>query len=230
MNNRPIVAVFDGGIGAGKTSLISLVAEDLRARGLRVCVIPEPVDDWIAVGILQKFYDEPEKYCYPFQTYTVVTRIAKIIEKYEADPSADVYIMERSPETDRYIFVEILRELMGEMHMEMYARWWEMWRRLVPFEITRRVFLNPAVDKCMSRVEKRHRVGETSRVAEDRQDLGKGGVAREYQDKLKVTHEDYYARTGDALVLDGHLADDDFTKPGEAQAAVLDKIRGYFGC
>lgn len=230
----PIVLAVDGEIGAGKTTLIHKLREFLEERGHKVAVVSEPVDEWKKIGILQSFYQAPEEVrdhvTYEFQTYTFVTRIKEAIRVKEENPDAEIFILERTILTDRHIFMELQRELVGEMLMKMYDEWWDMWARLMPFKPTHHVYLKPDIEKCMERVQRRHREGEmlvdddrmTDEEREAAHKKAKGGVSEEYQRMLREAHEAYLegkhagrypnmaALEAPLRVIGGSLADSDF--------------------
>lgn len=89
--------------------------------------------------------------------------------------------MERSIFADRHIFVEMLHESgeIDEMHYAMYTRWWQMWRRVIPFDITGIIYMRQDIDVCMSRIAKRARPSETK-------------ITVEYMTKLKNYYDEYY--------------------------------------
>ena len=172
--DQPLVCCIDGAIGAGKTTLIELVRAGLCARGYNAVVVQEPVKEWERVGILQEFYEHgssptPGLVAYDFQTYTFVTRVEECVKMAEENPTATVFLLERSVLTDRFVFMEMQRELCGPRRMEMYEKWWAMWSRIMPWEPTKMVYLKPTLDKCMERVFKRGREGEVKEddVAEE---------------------------------------------------------------
>ena len=281
---RPLVCVIDGAIGAGKTTLIELLCEALVERGHKAVVVREPVEEWARCGILQEFYDhasslEPGLVAYDFQTYTFVTRVEEVIKTKEANPDATIFLLERSVLTDRFVFMELQRELVGPRRMEMYDKWWNMWSRLMPFQPDKMVYLKPSLDKCMQRVNSRGREGEVVQQEEEEQgqeeeeeeeadsddfltaeeeenpgsraldsiaeipepsssaasedddgpDTGGGGVSSEYQERLCRAHDCYllgqhadefpqmpprpFSSKDDVVVVDGALADDDFSVP-----------------
>lgn len=225
----PVVIVVDGEIGAGKTALIGVFAAHLRGRGLRVAVVPEPVDEWRRVGILQMFYGDPAKHAYAFQTYTYVTRIKKTIQVVADHPPSetDVYLLERSILTDRYVFMELQRDIIPPVFMVMYDGWWDMWARLMPIAPTHQVYLKPSISICQERVQRRHREGEICDGGGAAAATGKGGVSPEYQVRLRQAHEAFAEGRGrDAFpgmpppapglvskTMGGDLADRDF-RPG----------------
>ena len=105
--------IVDGVIGAGKTTVISLIEKQINNNGLnlKIKAIYEPVKEWNDTGALQYFYDNIEKNCYEFQTYSFITRIESVIEELYNNQDADIYILERSIWTDKYIFMELLKDL-----------------------------------------------------------------------------------------------------------------------
>jgi len=215
-----LVLAIEGEIGAGKSTLLEGVAASLRARGLRVAVAPEPVELWKRRGALQAFYADPPRYAYSFQTYTYVTRLQSLLGALEACPAADVLLTERSPHTDRHVFMELQRHTVTPLEMAMYEDWCGTWLKLLPAELRaarwRAVYLKPTLDDCMQRVRCRAREGETGEA---------GGVSIDYQRCLRAAHEAYLEGKGrrafpymppspylpqDVLVLDGRDVSADF--------------------
>jgi deoxyadenosine/deoxycytidine kinase len=192
----PIVIALDGEIGAGKTTLIKLLASYFNSIGLKTVAVLEPVDDWKEKGILQEFYQEKirrDLVTYVFQTYTFVTRIEEILQAFDNNPDAQIFILERTVMTDRYVFMENQRDVVEASRvalMQMYEKWWKMWTRLMPFEITHHIYLKPSLEECMTRVNSRAREGEVvKKEAAPDKAKGVGGVSREYQAILRETHE-----------------------------------------
>ena len=217
------IVVVDGEIGAGKTTFMKVLAEHFRSIGKQVCVIFEPVEVWEKVGILKKFYADKDRYCYEFQTYIVVTRLKRILESYREAPDADIYLIERSPFTDRHVFVEMLSDAMDDTQKIMYRDWWNVWLELMPFQINKYLYLKPDIDECMRRIEERHRVGEI-----DQDKNKKQGVTKEYQHALRKQHEKYYDQIRDQkIILDGAFSNGDFRIPGANQARILDRAEKF---
>jgi deoxyadenosine/deoxycytidine kinase len=164
----PVVMVVDGEVGAGKSTLITHLVRGFAARGIKACAVPEPVDVWEDIGILKKFYDpDTSKETRGYLTYA--------------------YILERSIFTDRHVFMELQRKMVGPMLMRMYEDMWSMWSLLMPFKITNAVYLKPSIKQCQRRVVSRARDGEDDCGTGDEE--ARGGVSASYQKRLREAHE-----------------------------------------
>lgn len=193
--------VIDGVIGAGKTTLIKLIQEDNHNHPLKIKAIFEPVDLWNKTGALQYFYKDIEKNCYEFQTYTFITRIGRVIDEIYDNPDADIYILERSIWTDRYIFMELLKETVGEMRMIMYKQWCDMWSYIMPMRVDKWVLLDTSLQESLRRIEIRKRDGED-------------GISIEYQTNLYNKHIEFYEKLKSdgkpVIIIDSTLMDSNF--------------------
>ena len=141
--------------------------------------------------------------------------------------------------TDRYVFMEMLRETVGPMRYAMYQTWYETWETINPLDFkggrTRVVYLKPSIETCQRRVEKRCRAGE----------LAPTGakallVEKNYQQRLRAAHEAFLQpaaahprpfKASDVIVVDGDLAEKDFARAGPAADEIANHIitRLYYG-
>ena len=170
--------IVDGLIGAGKTTLIKLLAMNMNACGYRTKAILEPVDVWKQTGALEMFYSDIPKHCYEFQTFTLITRIQRLLQKINMNDKTEYYLIERSPMTDKYVFVEMMKDIMGPIRMKMYNTWWNMWSSMIPFKPTLYVYLDTNIDDAINRLVERARSGEI--------------VSNEYQTQLQKQHHNFY--------------------------------------
>ena len=84
--------IFDGIIGAGKTTFITMLESNLVKGGIKAKAILEPVDIWNETGALKYFYSDIERNCYEFQTFTYITRINAIIDAIYENQDIDIYL------------------------------------------------------------------------------------------------------------------------------------------
>lgn len=207
----PKVVIIEGLIGAGKTTILSILKEKLP----NCCCIYEPVDLWESSGELSRFYqclnnENPSSDVYKFQTYTFITRIKRIIDEVTKNPNADYYILERSIFSDRYFFIEMLRESgkLNQKDYEMYLTWWELWEKVMPIKPTHFIYLNPSVEECMKRLKGRNRDSES-------------GVSKEYQIALKEKHDEFFGKSTESISFLNLQTDDDFRENVESITKIL---------
>ena len=152
--------VIDGLIGAGKSTFIKKYVEYCKSIGIKAHPIYEPVELWKDIGALNRFYSDIPQNCYEFQTFTYITRIDSVINEVIENQDAEVYILERSIFTDRFIFVELLRNIMGPTRMKMYESWWKMWTLVFNIKINIWVLLDTSINTSADRIKIRNRNGE----------------------------------------------------------------------
>ncbi len=202
--SKPVVIVVESEIGGGKTTAVDEFARMLRTTlGVSVETSKEPSDDWERVGILQRFYSDPARWAAEFQLYVLVTRITSVMEMWERNPNADVYLLERSVFADYYYFVRIQYEhsaTFDPVQLAMYQRWWAMWLRLMPFEISAFLRLDVPIDELMARWLKRSRPGETFAADAEHHDEGVQQM-RAYQLLLKRAHDAFFEQLVDPTTL-----------------------------
>jgi deoxyadenosine/deoxycytidine kinase len=203
--NPPKFIVIDGLIGAGKTTLIKLLINKYSASGIKVHPIYEPVDVWRETGALAEFYKDIKAKCYEFQTFVYITRIQRVIDEVCANPDTHIFLLERSIFTDRYIFVNLLKENMGPVRLEMYNTWWDMWSCLMNIKIHKWVLLDTSLNESINRICNRAR-GEEH------------GITVEYQKNLMDKHHEFYTdlkNKGEAVcIIPSSLMDSNFIETG----------------
>lgn len=197
----------EGNIGAGKSTFIARVGKHLEkllvdarvATGL--ITVLEPLDAWTRVGgrddanLLDAFYRDMPRFAALFQAHAMVTRVASLdtaIEAFyeqHATSCADelpLYVLcERSIFTDKYVFVEAMRQdgCMTQLEVDTYNVWWQFWhKRMYPGETTAVVYLACSSHLCASHIAERAR-------HEEMDQNGKFGIQLTYLDHLSALHE-----------------------------------------
>lgn len=205
-----LVISIEGEIGAGKSCLIDLLARAFEKRGHSVVTVDEPVNDWLANGVLQNYYENPTDPAtiFELQTYTLLTRVEALERSSRLHPHASVILLERSIASDRYIFMHILKDIVGERRLAMYERAYDLWNRLMPIKPNHLVWLKPSLETCMARVQARSRKCELPIVS------------IEYQERLRQAHHDYFANHVNCpvTIIEPDLADMEFDH------TIVDKI------
>ena len=172
--------IFDGLIGSGKTTLINSLCNYMNSKGIKTLSVLEPVHLWKECGALEHFYKNIPQNCYEFQTFVYVTRIKDLLLKYkENHDKYDVFLIERSILTDRYVFVEMLKDELGTIRYNMYQEWADMWKEVIPFSFDLFVFLDTDIKTSMERIKRRNRNEETQ-------------IPESYQKNLLNAHETFY--------------------------------------
>jgi deoxyadenosine/deoxycytidine kinase len=209
--NSTIVSI-DGNIGSGKSTLLAKLKEHYDGNN-HVLFLKEPVDDWEkiqdenGVTMLEKFYEDQEKYSFPFQMMAYVSRLKvlrdakkKIIGEYlkNFDEKPYIIISERSLYTDKMVFAKMLYDSkkIEEVNYKIYLSWFDTFAEEFPVHKT--VYVKTTPEKCHFRILKRSREGESN-------------IPLEYLDNCSKYHDNMLDTTSvdcvckDQLILDGNI-------------------------
>lgn len=192
LKDYPKIVVVDGIIGAGKTSYLEVLEQDLPQHNLRVHVVREPVEKWKECGILQRFYNDPSRWAYHFQAKAFHDRIVENIKAWaNHKEDTDIFILERSCFTDN-LFMDMLFEskTIDELEYQHYNEWWHLWARIMPYMPHLFIYLKPDVDVCMKRLHKRNREGEEN-------------LSKDYQIALEAKHDKFFEK--DSINLEQYV-------------------------
>jgi len=96
------VVFLEGNIGAGKTSLLTMLGEHF---GDKVRIVKEPVEVWEKSGLLAECYDGKVSRA-TFQHVALATKTAALAEALRETPAEKLIIAERSPFSDAGVFAE----------------------------------------------------------------------------------------------------------------------------
>lgn len=175
--NSPIVVVIDGIIGAGKSVFIYDYFVKVYPDAV---IVDEPLTKWKDEGTLKRFYDDPSRRAYQFQTRVFHDRIMECRNKYRENPHAKLFVLERSIFTD-VLFMKAMKKdgLIDESEYKDYMDLWKMWSELMPFKPSLFIYLSPEIEVAMNRLKSRGREEEML-------------ISREYQLSLKEVHDDFF--------------------------------------
>ena len=209
--NSTIVSI-DGNIGSGKSTLLAKLKEHYDGNS-HVLFLKEPVDDWEkiqdenGVTMLEKFYEDQEKYSFSFQMMAYVSRLKvlrdtkkKIIGEYlkNFDGKPYIIISERSLYTDKMVFAKMLYDSkkIEEVNYKIYLSWFDTFAEEFPVHKT--VYIKTSPERCHLRILKRSREGESN-------------IPLKYLDNCSKYHDNMLDTTSvdcvckDQLILDGNI-------------------------
>lgn len=139
----PFIAI-DGPIGAGKTSLSQLLAEELGARLLLEVVEENP--------FLAPFYENPERYAFSAQTFFLLSRYKQVQELTQGSLFSEHTVADYLFDKD-FIFASLnLRGDEWNLYRGLYA---QLRPRVACPDLT--VYLRAAPELLLSRIAKRGR-------------------------------------------------------------------------
>jgi deoxyadenosine/deoxycytidine kinase len=161
------VTSIDGNIGSGKSTLMKNLREHYKDDP-NVIFLREPVDEWEkvkdenGVTILEKFYEDSEKYAFSFQMMAYVSRLKvfkEAIKKINSSEKVKI-ITERSLYTDKMVFAKMLYDTnkIEKVNYQIYLNWFDTFSE--EFPVHKVIYVKTDPEKCHSRILKRSREGE----------------------------------------------------------------------
>ncbi len=192
----PFIAV-DGPIGAGKTSLSQLLAEELGARLLLEVVEENP--------FLAPFYENPERYAFSAQTFFLLSRYKQVQELTQGSLFAEHTVADYLFDKD-FIFASLnLRGDEWNLYRGLYA---QLRPRVARPDLA--VYLRAAPELLLSRIAKRGRPFERE-------------IKADYLERLGEAYDRYFEYY-DAPLHVIEAADYDFVTRGDDRERVLSTI------
>ena len=162
-----MILSIDGNIGSGKSTLVNKLRHRLRDNK-DVVFVDEPVNEWESIkdaagsNMIEKFYGNVKKYAFAFQMMAYISRLAKLKEVYRkaVDDETSLIITERSVETDRMVFAQMLHDdgNIEDVEFEIYNRWFEHFIKDLKVDCYVYINADPAI--CDKRIRHRSRAGE----------------------------------------------------------------------
>lgn len=148
--------IVEGNIGAGKTTFLNHMA-----RNANIQIFPESIEKWTnlnGINLLELMYENPEKWSYTFQNYTLLTHFENHLKTCEKD----IKLMERSIYGARYCFVEalLLEQKIEKASYEVFVKWFEYAEKCVQNQIDLFVYLRTTPEVVYERIQNRNRLEE----------------------------------------------------------------------
>jgi deoxyadenosine/deoxycytidine kinase len=190
-----VIISIEGNIGSGKSTLVSELEKHFNNNNT-IGFIQEPVDIWNTIKdetgktILEKFYENNEKYAFQFQMMAYISRLS--IMKSAIKKNKYKYIItERSLHTDSNIFAKMLYDdhKISEIEYSIYKMWFNEFIDDMP--ITKIIYVKAQPTISLERVIKRNRTGEN--------------IPLSYLERCHDYHEKWLSESNyDKLTLDGN--------------------------
>jgi deoxyadenosine/deoxycytidine kinase len=160
-----MIITIEGNIGSGKSTLLDQI-KDIKLNKPHI-VILEDVKEWTSFNdskgsnILEKYYENQNKYGYCFQSLVLISRIQHLVEAVNNNPDTIIFT-ERCPFTDLNIFAKTLYDkgAMEEIEWLTYNQCHQTLNRLCDIKIDSIIYNKCSSETCMNRIEKRNRKGE----------------------------------------------------------------------
>ena len=168
---QPIIISFDGNIGSGKSSVMKYFEKyfekycNLKTYHYKVCFLQEPVSIWENIvdkndgkNVIEKFYENNEKYGFAFQMMAYISRLSLLKEA--LDQNYDIIFTERSIFTDRNVFAKMLYDTktINEIEYQIYNKWFDEFSNNIKKNKT--VYIRTTPHTSDRRIKKRARTGE----------------------------------------------------------------------
>jgi deoxycitidine kinase/deoxyguanosine kinase len=163
----PKIISIEGNIGSGKSTIIHNLEKKLE-NSSEYIFLREPVDIWETIKdkenrtILEKFYQNTEKYAFAFQVMAYATRSAILQDAITKNPNCKYILCERSLEADNHIFAKMLNddEKMEKVEYEIYEYFYKTRKQDMNLDAV--IYIDATADVCLNRIKKRDRNGETN--------------------------------------------------------------------
>lgn len=162
-----LIISIDGNIGCGKSTFLQELKKEVETQKIKnIIFLQEPVDQWSKINvngvtILEKFYDDPDKYAFSFQMMAYISRLSLLKKTIKENPYA-VIVTERSLYTDKSIFAKMLYDdkKIDPYSYQVYNMWFNEFTKNLPKH--KYVYLESSPDIIISRIKKRDRTGENN--------------------------------------------------------------------
>lgn len=219
----PIRIALEGNIAAGKSTYLNMLKTNYS-----VACVDEPVSKWqnvsseggkvVGGNLLDRFYKDPKRWAYTFQTYAFLSRMEAHLKAFESI-DAEIVVMERSILSDKHIFATNCwkQGLFSELEWSIYCEWHGWIVSQFSSKLDGIVYLRTHPDTCLRRLLNRGREEEKA-------------VPLQYLEELHDRHEEWLMRDVSedlplVLVLE---CDVDFQEDETQFKGLLDKTSLFF--
>lgn len=185
--------ILEGNIGAGKSTLISILKESLPEINCN----QEPVESWqksaLGGSLLEEFYKDAKRWSYAMENFTLICRVKEFGKQKPGKT-----IVERSIFSGFYCFAKngYLNGSMSKIEWELYNQWFNFFANKNGFCMPSGfIYLKSDPEICFQRVQKRSRSAENSLTLDYLKDVSK------MHDKMLLSKEDLLPQLTNVPVL-----------------------------
>jgi len=142
---------IEGNIGAGKSTLLNYLKNNLECN-----ISQEPVQEWMKMDLLDKFYKDIDRWSFAFQMNCFISRSHQV-DKLEEGKN----FIERSVLSDRIFAQNCLNNgNMDPIEFEIYNKWSTWLYERVCKKVKNIIYLRSSPEVSYERIKKRNRDGE----------------------------------------------------------------------
>ena len=188
---------IDGNIGSGKSTILTCLKSFFNNKK-DIIFLDEPVSEWEKikdkdnVTILEKFYNNQNKYSFAFQMMAYISRLSLLKDAIEKNPNA-IIITERCLNTDRKVFCKMLYDdgFIEKIGYDIYNKWFDEFNIVNGVEYFH-IYIRTIPITSKLRVDKRARKEET--------------IPLEYLEKCHKYHDEwlYKLESTNVIIIDGN--------------------------
>ena len=191
---------FEGNIGAGKTTLVTKIAEDFNAKTVLERFADNP--------FLPKFYEDQNRYAFPLEMSFLADRYKQL-----SDDLAQFDLFKDFIVADYHIFKSLIfaKVTLQEDEFRLYKTMFDIVYREMP-KPDLYVYLYQNTERLLENIKKRGRSYEQN-------------IPADYLDKINSGYLDYIKSQTNLNVLIIDVSDKDFVKNQEDYVYVLDEIQ-----
>ena len=191
---------FEGNIGAGKTTLVTKIAEDFNAKTVLERFADNP--------FLPKFYEDQNRYAFPLEMSFLADRYKQL-----SDDLAQFDLFKDFIVADYHIFKSLIfaKVTLQEDEFRLYKTMFDIVYREMP-KPDLYVYLYQNTERLLENIKKRGRTYEQN-------------IPADYLDKINGGYLDYIKSQTNLNVLIIDVSDKDFVKNQEDYVYILDKIQ-----
>ena len=174
-SKRPFVVSIEGNIGSGKSTMLKY----FEKVDENVAVVPEPVTEWCdlnGVNLLQKLYEDSQRWSMQFQAYVQLSRLRLL----KHPSKKKIKLLERSIQNNRFCFLELAQRegSLGKHELAVLKSWYEWLDQSMGLELDLIVYLRTSPEISYNRMCARGRSEEN-------------GIPRQFIQSLHNVYEDW---------------------------------------